>query len=466
MTSAPKDRPTGAWSEILIGRYGLYTFVLVLGMSLYAINQFVVATIMPSIAGDLGGLDYYTWSFSLFAVGAIAGSASAGPLREAFGARRAFTGAGLVLAIGLAGAALATDMPTLVGWRLIQGIGGGALASQSYGLIAITYPAHLRSRVLGVVSTVWGVSTVTGPGFGAIFAELGIWRGAFWSLLAFSLVFAALAWRLVKAEAGHGRLSEIPYRRLGLLCLAVLLMSATSLGTAIWIQAVLIVASIAAAASALIRDAGAERRIFPRGAALPTTPIGVVCWILFLVSIVLSVANTFTTFYLQALHGVAPATAGYLYAAQSVTWTLSALIATNARGGREMAYIIAGLIFILAATAAIAVFVDAGPVVVIAIAIALSGIGLGSINNPAIQRIMGAAPEAEKHTAGTSVQTIRNMGISFGAAIAGMVAAAAGLTDAASRETTASAMEWVFGVGSVFAAAGLALALLNMVRSR
>ena len=120
---------TGRWADIFTGRTGVYTFVLGLGMVLFAINQFVVATILPTVLADLGGVGFYSWAFSLFAVGAIIGAASANPLREAFGVRRAYAGAGLVLGLGLAGAALAPDMPTLVGSRLVQGIGGGAVAS-------------------------------------------------------------------------------------------------------------------------------------------------------------------------------------------------------------------------------------------------------------------------------------------------------------------------------------------------
>ena len=58
MTETRLRHSGSPWSEIFLGRYGPYTFLLILGMSLYAINQFVVATIMPSIAADLGGVDY------------------------------------------------------------------------------------------------------------------------------------------------------------------------------------------------------------------------------------------------------------------------------------------------------------------------------------------------------------------------------------------------------------------------
>ena len=84
LTKTHHDAPeeAGSWAEIFTGRYGIYNFILNLGMLLFAINQFVVATIMPSVVADLGGVGYYTWAFSLFAVGAIVGAASAGTMRD------------------------------------------------------------------------------------------------------------------------------------------------------------------------------------------------------------------------------------------------------------------------------------------------------------------------------------------------------------------------------------------------
>ena len=454
----PPPEETARWSEIFTGRLGTLTFVLGLGMGLFAINQFVVATIMPTVVRDIGGVEYYTWAFSLFAIGAIVGSASANPLRQAFGVRRAYAGAGLVLGIGLAGAAFAPDMQTLVAARLIQGIGGGAVASSGYGLVAIAYPPHLRSRVLGVVSTIWGTATVFGPGFGAAFAEPFLWRGAFLGLLPLIILFVFLAWRFVDEERGDGRLSAIPYRRLGLLALAVLLMSATSLTEAIWLRTVLVLTSITFAILTFVIDTRAERNMFPRGATRVLTELGAIYWILFFGSIVLAIVNTYSTFYLQVLHDVPPLVAGYLFAIQSLMWTVSALVVAMLPRQFETASIVTGLLFILAGTVAIALTVDSGPVVAIAIAIGLTGVGLGAINNPVIQRIIAIVPESENHMAGTSVQTIRNIGISFGAAASGLVAAAAGLAEGANREVVGGAMQWVYGIN-----AGIGILTLAMV---
>ena len=458
-TGSDTEQDKAHWAEIFAGEYSIYTFVLSLGMLLFAINQFVVTTIMPSVVADLGGVNFYTWAFSLFSVGAIVGAASAGPLRDAIGVRKAYAGAGLLLALGLVGAALAPDMPTLVAWRLLQGIASGAIASHAYGLVAKIFPERLRGRVLGTISTIWGVATVGGPGFGALFSTPELWRGAFWSLAPLSVLFAYLAWRFISAGGGHGQLSQIPFWRLSLLATAVFLMSATSLTSEIVFQGLLLMAAIGLVAIAFVRDAAADRNIFPRSVTAIHTELGATYWIFFLVSIVLAFVNTYTTFYLQALHGVAPFAAGYLFAVQSLMWTVSAIYVATLTTAYAVASIVAGLVVLLAASIGIAIWVDAGPVLALAIAIGASGVGIGLLNNPAIQHIISIAPEKEQPLAGVSVQAIRNIGIAMGAAMSGTIAVSAGLVDGADRTTIAFAMRWVFGINVAFAVFALAIAI-------
>lgn len=262
------DKPDEAtsWADILSGRLAVYTLVLTLGTILFGFNLFVVSAIMPSIEAEIGGMQYYSWSFSLFSVGSVIGAASAGPVREAFGDRLSYAGAGLVMVIGLIGAAVAHDMLVLVFWRFIQGLGGGAVAAQSYGLVGSMYPEHLRGRVLSMVSTAWGVATAIGPGFGGIFAEIGYWPGAFWSLGAVSLVITIAAWVIISPAKGHGKLGAIPYRRLALLAVSVLALSLTSNVDANWARGVLIVLSAVLAIIAFRLDSRAENTMFPRRA--------------------------------------------------------------------------------------------------------------------------------------------------------------------------------------------------------
>lgn len=453
------DAPA-TWADIFSGQYALYTLMLNGGMLLFAINQFVVATIMPSVVSDLGGVTFLTWAFSLFAVGSIIGAAGASPARERWGAKRAYAGAGIVLAVGLLGSAFAPDMLTLVGWRLIQGIGGGALAAQSYGLVAAMYPVNMRGRVLSSISTTWGIATVGGPGYGALFAQESLWRAAFWSLVPLCIVFALLAWRFVKGEPGAAARTRLPYWRLVLLACAVLLLSATSLTTSTLHQALLGIAAVAMTAYAFVRDARAERSIFPRRVTVITSELGALYWIFFLISMMIAFVNTYTTFYLQVLHGVAPLTAGYLFAIQSFMWTVAALAVASQPAERTTMLVIAGIVLLVASAAAIAATINSGPVMIIAIAIGINGIGIGFLNNPAIQKIIVAAPEDEKQLAGSSVQTVRNMGMSFGAASAGTVAVSAGLIDGAARPVVAHAMQWVYGVNAAIGLFALLIAVL------
>lgn len=443
----------GRWRDILSGRLGIYTLLLNLGMMLFAVNQFVVTTILPTVVADFGGVRYYAWTFSLFSLGAIIGAASAGPMRQAVGDRSAFVGAAGVLGAGLVGAALANDMLGLVGWRLVQGIGGGALASQTYGLVAVTYPEHLRGRVLALVSTTWGVATLLGPGFGGVFAELGSWRGAFWGLVPLAVLAAVLAWRTVPAFEGRGKVSSVPFLRLGLLASSVLFVSATSQVDALWARSLLIAASIAIAVSAFRRDARAETSMFPRQVTAIRTELGAAYWILLLFSVLITFVNIYSPLYLQVLHKVTPLVAGYLAAILSTSWTLSAVVVATWRGTAETASIVGGLVLIVVGATGLAFTVVSGPVWVIASFMAVVGFGVGFMNNPVIQHAIRAAPDADRHIAGTAVQTIRTLGISFGAAAAGMIAAAAGLvTDDVPGATVAHVMRWVYGTNVVIAA--------------
>lgn len=448
------------WSAILSGQYGLYTAMLNGGMLLFAINTFVVATVMPSVVEDLGRVGLLTWAFSLFAVGSIVGAAGAGPARERWGARRAYAGAGLLLGIGLLGSTLAPDMLTFVGWRLVQGVGGGAIAAQSYGLVGAMFPERLRGHVLSTISTTWGVATLGGPAYGALFSDGSLWRWAFGSLVPLTIVFAALAWLYVAGKPADGARARIPYWRLALLAFAVLAFSATSLTRNGAIQVLLVVAAIALTAAAFLRDARAQQRIFPRGVTAIHTELGALYWLFFLISVMISFVNAYTTYYLQVLHGLAPLTAGYVFAIQSFLWTAAALAVAGFPASQTTRLIISGLTLMLLSALAIALFLEPGPVWAIAFSIAVSGVGIGFINNPAIQKIIAIAPPDERHMAGASVQTVRNIGMSFGAAAAGAVAVSAGLVDGAPQAIVAHAMQWVYGVNAVIGLIALAIAAL------
>jgi MFS family permease len=465
-SAEPETADNGRWADIFRGRLGLYTLALNLGTILFAISNFVVVSILPTAADDIGGLRFYAWTFALFSVGAVIGAASTGPVREAHGHRTTLVGAGLIFVAGLMGAGWAPNMETVVAWRLVQGIGGGAIASQGYALIAEIYPENLRGRALSMLSTAWGTATILGPAFGGIFAEFGNWRGAFYVLGALGLVFSYIAWRVVPVtDAGHGKI-RFPVTRLGLLAGAVLGLSATSEIDGGALRIALVVVSVAVAAYAFRRDARAEQNLFPRQAVDLRTEMGATFWVMMMSTMAMVFINLYVTLYLQKLHGVTPLVAAYIYVVNSMTWSTVAFIVASWKGRKEAIAIVGGLVLMLIGLAGLALVIETGPVILIAGLLMVTGAGMGFINNPLIQRAIAAAPIEERARTGSSVQTLRTVGYSFGAAIAGLVAAVAGLTDDAAPDILGPAMQWVHGAGTVFPVLAILLAFVMFAHGR
>jgi MFS family permease len=466
LDKSAESEDTGRWADILQGQLGMYTLALNLGTALFAISTFVVIAIMPTAAVDIGGLRFYAWTFALFSVGSVMGAAGTGPVREAHGHQKTFVGAGLIFVAGLLGAGSAPNMETVVAWRLIQGIGGGAIAAQGYAMIADIYPANLRGRALSILSTAWGTATVLGPAFGGAFAEFGNWRGAFYTLGGLGLVFTYLAWRVIpKSEASHGKV-RFPITRLALLAGSVLGISATTQFNDNWARAILIVGSIFGAIIAFRRDAKAEQSLFPRQAVNLGTEMGATFWVMMLSTVTMVFINLYITLYLQKLHYVTPLVAAYIHVINSMAWSSVAFVVASWRGRKESVAIVAGMSLLLLGLIGLALLVESGPVWAIAAMFVVTGTGMGFINNPLIQRAIAAAPQAEKARAGASVQTIRTVGYSFGAALAGLVAATAGFTDDAAPEILGPAMRWVYMTGTIFPVLALVLVMLMFAHGR
>ena len=160
--SAPEAAP--AWSDLFAGRNAVYSLALGGSVALHAVNIYVAVTIMPSAVEDIGGLDYYAWSTTLFVLASILGAALSARLLNRAGARNAYAIAAAIFATGTLVCALAPTMPVLLAGRFVQGFGGGFLYALAYGVMRLVFPQRLWSRVIGLISAMWGFATLVGPG--------------------------------------------------------------------------------------------------------------------------------------------------------------------------------------------------------------------------------------------------------------------------------------------------------------
>ncbi|HEX2577077.1 MAG TPA: MFS transporter, partial [Aquihabitans sp.] len=221
--TATAPPPAGLWSP---ERRGL-TVGLVLTITLVAFESLAIATVMPEVKDDLGGLALYGWVFSGFFLANILGIVVAGQLADRRGLALPFT-AGLVLfAIGLVVGGLAGSMPVLVAGRVAQGFGAGAIPAVAYASIGRGYPAALRPRMFATISTAWVVPGLIGPAIATVVEHAWSWRVVFLGLLPITAVagtMAVPAMRALGTPAGTSVAAADDRRRLarvGLLVLGV-----------------------------------------------------------------------------------------------------------------------------------------------------------------------------------------------------------------------------------------------------
>jgi predicted MFS family arabinose efflux permease len=468
--AASNENAPGTWGELLRGRQGIITLTLNLGIMLFAIDTFVVTTVMPGVVSEIGGSAYYAWTVMMYVVGSIIGSASSGPIRGMFGRREGYLIAGLGFAAGLIGAALAQTMIVLALWRLLQGIGGGLIISQSFAITSDLYRPQLRTRVFASISTTWGFGTVFGPAIGGLFAEFLSWRWAFWGLVPFCALFGTMVWRMIPRSPGHGSFEGFPFGRLGLLAAGVMSIGITSQADGVAARIALFVVAFPLVAFAVRLDGRAETKMLPTRPLTITTPVGSAYWVVILQTIAFTAINLFTTLYLQVLHGLPPLAAGYIYAVFGFCWTVSSLIVAGWRGSWVWVAVWGGLVMIVIGVIGISFFAVPGPVWLIASCLACVGLGIGASNNHLIALSMISAVKGEEALTASSFQTVRTLGIAFGSAGAGMIANFAGMSTGVSADVVAHAVTVVnhtdIGIAVLALAAGLPLFLTARKRAQ
>lgn len=146
----------GSWRELLGRDYLGAVIVLAGGVAIYAINEFITISLLPSAVADIGGERLYAWVTTVYLVASVTAATTVGPVLTRFGPRTAYLGALLSFAAGSALCTLAPTMPLLLGGRVVQGLAGGVLAGLGYAVISAALPDRLWTRASAVVSAMWG----------------------------------------------------------------------------------------------------------------------------------------------------------------------------------------------------------------------------------------------------------------------------------------------------------------------
>lgn len=460
----------GAWGEIFRDGLGLYSMLVIGGIAMQATQMLVIAIIMPTIVADIGGATYYTWAAMLYTIGSIVGGASTGMVWSRLGARRGYTLGALVFALGTTSCALAPDIGALIAARAVQGWAGGLVAGSGMALITSLYSARLRTRIIAISQGTFTACHLSGPVVGGMFAAIHWWRGSFWAMAPFMLVFAAIAYVKIPHQLGDdpipSRAPRPPLLRLAGLAAGVCCIAAAGPAEGFLLLLLLIAVGVALVGVTFRLDRRAANNLFPVQALSLKAPIGLGLWILALHGMTQTSVNLFLPLLLQVVHGVSPLFVNVLSIVISCGWTIGTFTASGWSGVRERLALASGPVLAFVGLVCLTVVAVQPVLALLAVSTLLMGLGIGVYNVHLVARTMASAGIGERRSLASALTSVRSLGTAFGAAIAGVVASTAGLGTATEPQAVGHAVTavymfcWIpFGFAALFMFRFIRLAL-------
>jgi MFS family permease len=446
----------GSWRELLGRDYLGAVIVLAGGVAIYAINEFITISLLPSAVADIGGERLYAWVTTVYLVASVTAATVVGPVLTRFGPRAAYLGALPSFAAGSALCTLAPTMPLLLGGRVVQGLAGGVLAGLGYAVISAALPDRLWTRASAVVSAMWGVGTLVGPAAGGLFAQFGLWRGGFGLLAVLAVAMSLLVPLALPARAHTDQPSlrtRIPVWSLLLLGVAALMVSSAVIPHGAAAIAGLLAVGAMLVAVFFVVDRRSQATVLPRKAFAP----GPLKWIYLTLGLMMAatMVDMYVPLFGQRLGALAPVVAGFLGAALSVGWTVAEIASASITNVRMTVRVVAIAPLVMTVGLGLAALTqtdDAPATVVIlwAVAMAITGSGIGMAWPHLSAWAMGSVVDnpSQQAVAAAAINTVQLMCGAFGAGLAGVVVNLRATPDAA-------ASRLMFVAFAVLAAVGL-----------
>ncbi|MFJ6485401.1 MULTISPECIES: MFS transporter [unclassified Streptomyces] len=402
---------------------------LMLGMALVALDSTVVATAVPQIVGELGGFAVFSWLFSGYLLAVTVTLPVYGKLSDTFGRKPVLLfGIGLFL-VGSLLCTAAWNMAALIAFRIVQGLGGGALQGTIQTLAADLYPLRDRPRIQARMSSVWATSAVAGPALGGLLASYAHWR---WIFL-INLPLAGLAlWmvsrHLTEPVRSPGRRGPVDWAgALAVFACGGLLLFALVQGGVAWpwpsAPSLGLLGASALLAVVVVRvERRAPEPILP-GWVWRRRTIAAVNLAMGALGLLMVAPMVFMPTYAQSVLGLGPVGAGLVMSVMTLSWPVSAACSQHVY--RRIGFRNTAAVGIALAAVILFSFTllphPARPWQPALIMLLLGG-ALGLFQLPLIVGVQSTVGWAERGTTTASVLFCRQVGQSVGAALLAAVA--------------------------------------------
>lgn len=398
---------------------------LLVAMLLSSLDQTIFSTALPTIVGELHGVNHMLWVTTAYLVAATIMMPIYGKLGDLIGRKGLFIGALTVFLIGSVIGGLAQDMTWLIISRAVQGIGGGGLMILSQAIIADVVPVRERSKYMGVMGAVFGVSSVAGPLLGGWFTESIGWRWAFWINIPLGLIAIALAAAFLKLPKHDTRFRFDVWGTATMAIAVTSIILVASWGgteyewnspTIMWLIAIAVTAS----AAFVFAEYKAADPIIPltlfksRNFVLATTA-GL------FIGVAMFGAIAYLPTYLQIVTGVNATVSGLLMFPM-ILGLMSTAITTGqlaAKTGRYKWMPIASMIVIGTGLWLLSTLTVTTPLWVLLCYLFIVGAGIGLSMQILILVVQNSFPDSQVGTATASNNFFREIGASLGGAVVG-----------------------------------------------
>ncbi|MEU1369559.1 MDR family MFS transporter [Streptomyces sp. NPDC005803] len=423
----PEPEAAGPPAEEGAGPSRLVLFGLLLGLMLGLLDGTIVGTALPTIVGDLGGLDHLSWVVTAYLLTASLSTPVWGKLGDLYGRKGSFVSSITVFLAGSVLSGLAQDMGQLIAFRAVQGLGAGGLMVGAISIIGVMLPPSQAGRSQAMIGAMMPVALVGGPLLGGFLTDRLDWRWVFYvnvPIGALALLVVGLRLRLHTERVT----ARIDYAGAGLLCAAILALTLVGSwgGTRYAWSSPQIIGLGATGALALVWFARVERRaaepiIPPRLFADRNFTLAQV--LTFLVGAAMLGASAYLPQYMQFVRGASSTASGMLLLPLMAGMFGAQLLAGKllAGGGRYRPYpIIGGAL--TAVGALVLLTVDTGTPTAVTSALTLvPGVGMGLLMQSTLLVTINSATPRDMGAATGTATLVRTIGSSLGIAVLGAV---------------------------------------------
>lgn len=400
---------------------------LLLGLLIAALDQTIVSTALPTIVSDLGGMDHLSWVVTAYMLASTAATPLWGKLGDQYGRKKLYQYAIVLFLIGSALCGLAQNMPQLIGFRALQGLGGGGLMVLSMAIVGDIVPPRERGKYQGLFGGVFGATSVLGPLLGGLFVDHLTWRWVFYINLPIglvALVVIAAALRIPSRSSKH----TIDYLGTFLIAsVATCLVLVASLGGTTWAWGSGQIIGLAVLGALLL----VAFLLVERRAAEPVLPLGLfrirtftLCSVIsFIIGFAMFGAMVYLPTFLQIVRGVSPTMSGV----HMLPMVFGLLIASTVSGqivsrtGRWKVFPILGTGVTAVGLLLLHQLERTSSDWEMSLYFFVFGVGLGLVMQVLVLVVQNSVSYADLGVATSGATFFRSIGASFGVAIFGTI---------------------------------------------